>query len=997
MVKRGAKMAFKLKNMKVRTQIILVFVIEMSLVLLLGLVSYGQTNQLNQQIETMYSHPFAVRNAFYKMEVATLDSGIELRNLTYESNLDAQEEIIIKINQDYATIESNYIILEENYLGPIEDVENVYSAYIAWKTYRNTTIDLIQSGENDLAIQRLESGGISDANRIIFLDAIQVVDDYSAAKAISLYSQSQILRNNLFFQLVLLVTLILLIKLTIDSLLMNQIQTPISKLTAAVHQFENGDFQARSDYESGNEFGVLSHAFNHMVGQIEEDLLLKEKINHFSSRLFARESLRVFFNNLLNELCIDTHSEAGAVYMLTPSESTYQLFDSFGMDTNIKKNISAEANEGEFGQVLYSKKMTRITDIPDDTIFSVSTIHGNMMPKNIIMIPIVINNIVKSILTLSSLHDYDDRSIEFIEITIEMICARTEGIFANEKANDFLIELESQNRELESQQSEMAVLNHELEEQNTALEVKKQQLHEANLHKTNFLSTMSHELRTPLNSVIALSGVLSRKLQNQISEEELSYLEVIERNGKNLLLLINDILDISRIESGKAEISIETFSPCKLIAELIENVKPLSQQKHIEIIHKCEINDILMESDQDKFRHIVQNLISNAVKFTEKGSVTVSTRQLLNQIEIIVKDTGIGISKDHLPFIFEEFRQADASTSRKYGGTGLGLAIVKKYTDLLQGKISVESTLNEGSSFVLLLPLKMNPTSSTGNSESMLNRYQKNDKLIVKSKDIPSKHLLIVDDNEPTLIQMKDLLENENYIIAYAKNAKEAFQLISKQKPDGVILDLMLPEVNGFEVLKQIRDSDTIANVPVLVLSAKQITSDELKELKRNNVHQLIQKGDVNHVELLNAITSILYPELIPQTKIPSLSTNSQPLVLIVEDNPDNMISAVALLKDDFMILEAVDGLQGVEQANKYLPDLILMDIALPVMDGIHAFRQIRLNPRCVNIPVIALTASAMVQDRASILAYGFDAFISKPLNDHDFIHTIKEILYGKK
>lgn len=223
-------------------------------------------------------------------------------------------------------------------------------------------------------------------------------------------------------------------------------------------------------------------------------------------------------------------------------------------------------------------------------------------------------------------------------------------------------------------------------EQNSELEVQKKQLNEANRLKSAFLSNMSHEPRTPLNSVIVLSGLLNRRLAKTIPEEEYSYLEVIERNGKNLLALINDILDLSRIEAGREEINLSRFSLRGLTGEIAAMLEPLAREKGIALVNEVAAALPAIASDADKCRHILQNLVANALKFTEEGRVAISARQAGGYIHIKVTDTGIGIAEENLLFIFEEFRQADDSTSRKYGGTGLGLAIAKKYAQLLGGR-----------------------------------------------------------------------------------------------------------------------------------------------------------------------------------------------------------------------------------------------------------------------------------------------------------------------
>lgn len=259
----------------------------------------------------------------------------------------------------------------------------------------------------------------------------------------------------------------------------------------------------------------------------------------------------------------------------------------------------------------------------------------------------------------------------------------------------------------------------------------------------------------------------------------------------------------------------------------------------------------------------------------------------------------------------------------------------------------------------------------------------------------PVKTILLVEDSEPAIIQMKEFLEAGGYRTLVARNGGEALEVIGKIVPDAMILDLMMPGVDGFEVLKTIREAELTAHIPVLILTAKHISKEELKYLKRNNIHQLIQKGNVNRNELLDTVASMVFPEP-PEPQFKPQIINGRPVVLVVEDNPDNMITVKALLADNYAIIEAVDGIEAIEKAKQNFPNLILMDVALPGMNGIEAFKAIRQLPDLQHVPVIAITASAMVNDRETILAHGFDAYISKPIDEHLFSTTINEALYGK-
>jgi signal transduction histidine kinase/DNA-binding response OmpR family regulator len=613
-------------------------------------------------------------------------------------------------------------------------------------------------------------------------------------------------------------------------------------------------------------------------------------------------------------------------------------------------------------------------------------------------------------ISLAAIHPYSPQAIRLIEDLWVTLNARVTGILAFQQIQTLARQLEQQNRELDTQKNELSAQAMELNQQNIELERQKTQLGEASRLKTSFISNMSHELRTPLNSVIALSGVLNRRLANQIPEEEYSYLEVIERNGKQLLALINDVLDLSRIESGHEEVEVSQFDINDLVAEVVSIISPLAQQKPIELLHRPDPGLPLLASDLSKCRHILQNLVNNAVKFTDAGRVEITLEQKDSSIQINVSDTGIGISKDHLPFIFDEFRQADSSTSRRFGGTGLGLAIAKKYVQMLGGSIFVRSVLGEGSTFTLSLPFHTDPDSPArkvkreniyktpvGTGQPISPSGWKAS--IQREENQDQKTILIVEDSEPAVIQLKDILEQHAYQTLVARNGSEALEIIQNTTlPDAMILDLMMPGVDGFGVLKTVRESERTAHLPVLILTAKHITQDELKFLKHNHVQQLIQKGDINRTELLNAVAAMVTPgkEKIERPK-PALQTiEGKPVVLVVEDNPDNMLTVKALLSEEFRIIEAADGQAAVNQARQHVPHLILMDVALPLMDGIHAFNTIRNDPDTQHIPVIALTASAMTSDRETILAYGFDGYIPKPIDQMEMIYVIQQVLYGK-
>ena len=987
----------KLKDLKIRSQLLLGFAVMFVAVIVLGVVSYKQTTQIHQQSEILYDHPLQVRRAIGDLNVDILNMRLGTRDLMLAINDKEKQAALQSIALSADDAGQQFDNINISYLGPKADVSEAHKAFIKWNTLRQINLKYALEEQNAKIKESVSSSGSVGMYREKMLAKINVIDNYATKKADTLYANSNNLRDSLNLQLLFIVIGILILMLFVSYFLIKSIRNPIRELTDVTRKFQEGDMNARSEIKSKNELGTLSDSFNSMVEDIQTTIELRQKATNLSQIMLLEEEPHKFFASVLPLLASQTNSQMAAVYLLSQNKKQFVHFNSFGMSDNSKLTFDIDNFEGEFGSVLSTRKIHTVKRIPKDTRFLFHTVSGKIVPREIMTIPIISGKEIIGIISLASVRTYTHESTLLINNILDTLTARIEGVLAYQKMQEFTKKLEYQNSELEAQKTEMTSQSTELMEQNRELEMQKNQLSEASQLKTNFLSNMSHELRTPLNSVIALSGVLNRRLANKIPDDEYSYLEVIERNGKNLLSLINDILDISRIESGKEEIEITKFSSRNLISDVVNMIHPQAKQKNIELIQKTGDQDIILTGDQDKCRHILQNLIGNAVKFTEKGTVEITTIQVEKDIKIKVTDTGIGISENHLSHIFDEFRQADAGTSRRFGGTGLGLAIAKKYANLLGGTIAVESIFGEGSSFTLNLP--MNYAAEDRIIETLkVFKETKQVKLPDPEYADSDKTILLVDDSEPAIIQLKDFMEESGYRILVAHDGPEALGIISRIIPDAMILDLMMPDMDGFEVLQTIRNAEPTAKIPVLILTAKHITKEDLKFLKRNNVHQLIQKGDVNRVELLNSVAGLVLPKIveIEKTKKELQKIEGKPVILIVEDNPDNMLTVKAVLEDKYTLLEAVDGAQGIAMAKKHIPHLILMDIALPGVDGIEAFNEIRGTGQLAHIPIIALTASAMTSDKETILANGFDGYIAKPIDEKEFFNTINEVLYGK-
>lgn len=971
----------KLNDLKIGTQLILGMCAGVLSALLLGVLAWVQMDAQWNQTKGLYEHPYAVRQAIGDLEVVQKEMILQVRNLLLAKSKTESMAALQAIDVARNPIDPLFALLKERYLGPHDDITALQGDFVKWNTLRDETIRLFLEGRKGDADASIRPGAALILQAKIVENHLQKIDDFARNKATSFYQTAAEKNDALKVQLAIALTVIFLLSVLVTGILLQMIKVPLKELSEVTEKFRQGDLGVRSHYVSNNEFGMLSTAFNAMADAIQAQAQISENATRLADIMLREDEVHAFCHELLKALLLHTGSQIGAIYFLNEEKTAYEHFDSIGLSAGGHASFSATDLEGELGAALAAHQIQRITDIPADTRFVFAAASGVFTPREILTIPILSDQTAVAVISLASVHAYDKNAIRLIDDIWSVLTARINGILAFRKLQDLAQRLDIKNRELDEQKRELSAQAGELTEQNTELEMQKRQLDEANRLKSAFLSNMSHELRTPLNSVIALSGVLNRRLANTIPPEEFAYLEIIERNGKNLLLLINDILDLSRIEAGFEEISVSRFDFRELADEIVAMLEPLVLEKNIALLG--EIPDDLppISSDWVKCRHILQNLVGNAVKFTERGQVTLSARYVDNEIQVAVTDTGIGIAAEHLPYIFDEFRQADDSASRKYGGTGLGLAIAKKYARLLGGSITVVSAVGQGSTFTLRIPLLQElPNAAQTSQVPHLS--------IEQSTPAPLGHgqsILVVEDGEPAIIQLTDILTRQGYRLQIARNGKEALEQIERAVPDAMILDLMMPEVDGFQVLQAVRGQLLTAHLPVLILTAKHVTKDELSFLKGNNVHQLIQKGDINKDGLLAAVARMVAPR---QQAVASASPShcqpmspDKPLVLIVEDNRDSRRTACAVLNDNYRVIEAVNGLSGVEQARARQPDIILMDIAMPVMDGIEALQEIRKDETLRHIPVIAVTASAMRGDRETILAHGFDGYISKPID----------------
>jgi len=986
----------KLQNTSIGTRLSLGFSIILLFLIILGAVAYLQTQKLWQITDDLYNHPMQVSNATRDIKADITDMRLNLKSIAQDENLSQQElqQSISEINSHEAEVYKSFEIAYSRYLGPRADIDNAYNAFKNWKQLRDGVIKLRLDGDRITAAHAFKIDNAEFRN--MMFDKIQVMIDFAANKADSFFKAGEKEKEKLVFGLKVVLAGISIFSILIVYILYKSIQTPLLALTQVANLYRQGHYNSRSNYVSTNEIGILASAFNNMAVSVQAEIKMNERSATIAQQLIKENELRPFCKELLKALGESTNSQVATIYFLNEDKTRFELFESIGMLAENCKSFSVNNTEGEFGAVLTQKKIVRIADIPNDTVFIFPAVTGQFVPRDLVSMPVLQDNAVVAIISLASIYDFTSESLQLLNEIQLMITARLHGVMSFQTITDISKTLDQQNRDLGEKSRELAMQADELTEYNIELKMQKKQVDEANRFKSAFLSNMSHELRTPLNSVIALSGVLTRKLKDQVSDDEFNYLGIIEKNGKQLLTLINDILDLSRIESGKEEINISRFNIYGLIESIVESIEPIATGKELRIVNTIAHNLPEIESDSTKCYHILQNVISNAVKFTEEGLVEISAKQENNEIHISVRDTGIGIEHEYIPLVFDEFRQADERVARKFGGTGLGLAIAKKYLLLLGGSIEVQSKPGIGSTFTIRLPLLLAGFRDIKNDfEPVMNPAQNTAGSSQNSSSENGKNILLVEDSEPQIIQMRYILEKNGYVVLIARNGKEALESIKISIPDAMILDLMMPEVDGFQVLDSIRSQPETSQIPVLILTAKHVTKNELFFLKGNHIHQIIIKGVVNRTELMAHVHNMMNPpkkEAVEPVKRKD-SNGGKPIILVVEDNHDNLETVKALLSEKNEITGATDSVEGLSKARELVPDLILLDISLPGMDGFAVFDELRKDERLRHIPVVALTARAMKGDREELLAYGFDGYISKPIDSEFMEETIEKLM----
>lgn len=597
---------------------------------------------------------------------------------------------------------------------------------------------------------------------------------------------------------------------------------------------------------------------------------------------------------------------------------------------------------------------------------------------------------------------------------------------ANEELEQQTEALKMSEEKLQAQQEELKVTNEELEErakilvkQNDSIveknrllvqaqheiQVKAEQLEYTSKYKSEFLANMSHELRTPLNSILVLSQMLTEKKDNSpLTEKQLQFAHTIHEAGVDLMKLINDILDLSKMEAGRLQITAESIRLLEFTQSMQNQFAEIAALKDLEL--DIQIHPDMPEAivnDQQRLSQIIKNLMSNALKFTEEGGVTLTIRRALPEeviginlnpdsaVSFSVRDTGIGIPEEKHSLIFEAFQQVDGTISRKYGGTGLGLSISRELAKNLNGHILMNSGVGKGSSFTLVIPeqlslacdpVELSIQEAAATVEQKV-QFETNDKT-------PSTRSLLIIHQHPVCIDvLSHLASAKQFEYFLAHDGETGLKLAYELHPTAIVINKSLPDMNGWDLLKKLRANPHTAEIPVHV-----ITGMDQQPLQPESHDRMLAEAAL----FLHGI-----PSYGPKDQIEAMKTQKGnelilrgKKILLIDDDMRNIFAISSLLEEKgIQIIEAKNGREGIGKLlQNQDTDLVLMDIMMPDMDGYTAMREIRNHQKLKQVPIIALTAKAMRDDRDKCIDAGANDYLTKPVDNTKLLSLLRVWLY---
>jgi len=768
---------------------------------------------------------------------------------------------------------------------------------------------------------------------------------------------------------------------------------------------------------------------------------------------------------IINQIAAYLDASVGAIYLLDENETHLRLAGGYALDHKKHALPVIGCKEGIIGQAARENRKIVLGNVPDGYL-NISSGLGSTSPKNIMAMPFAADGRVKGVIELGTLAELSPLQLDFLEFVTDNIATAVSAAQDRHTSQELLEETQRQAEELQLQQEELRQTNEELQQKTEMLErseeelktqqdklqrtneelegkaelleEQKEKLENAKVdieakareleinskYKSEFLANMSHELRTPLNSILILSHMLSENKNKKLGQKETEFAKSIHSSGSDLLNLINEILDLAKIESGKIELNIAKEQCLEITATLSSTFSQLAKTKGIEYIANIGDDNLAVTTDRQRLEQILKNFLSNAFKFTEKGgkvvldiskvSTPVSFRNegLNNKRSVIsfsVTDTGIGIPEDKQELIFEAFQQADGSTKRKYGGTGLGLSISRELCHALGGEIHLSSEAGRGSTFTLYLPEEFDTSLATAIDKEIEVREtvteRKEPVPITSSHPAPGlnaanddsdnitgndKVVLIIEDDDVFSTMLLGFARQRNYKGVIAKQGSTAVSLARHHKPNAILLDMELPTMDGLEVLRQLKQDPELRHIPLQILSGY----DKKKESMELGAFDFMQKP-ITMQRLQQAFD-----------KIGGFIDKKVKKLLIVEDNKvQNQAIRELIGNGDVKCYQAHSGNEALVMLGNDSFDCIILDIGLPDISGFDLLEAIKETEPWNHIPVIVYTGRELKKEETAKLNHLANAIILKTASSQErlldeatlFLHRVESRLPKEK
>ncbi|MEV4611526.1 HAMP domain-containing protein [Kitasatospora sp. NPDC049258] len=851
----------------------------------------------------------------------------------------------------------------------------------------------------------------------------------------------------------------------------------IAEVTSAVAA---GDLTRSITVDASGEVADLKDNINFMVESLRETTRanedqdwLKSNLARISALMQGRRDLPVVAELIMDELTPLVSAQYGAFYLAEETgRTTYlNLIGSYAFPPG-STPTRFKLGESFVGQAARSRRTIAVDRLPAGYV-SVSSGLGRAEPISLIVLPIVVEDQVLGVIELATVHDFTPVHRAFLEQLMETVGVNVNTIVANARTDELLgesqrltselqvrsaelqarqEELQSSNAELEDKAALLAAQNRDIETKNLEIEQARQELEDrahqlsvASTYKSEFLANMSHELRTPLNSLLILAQLLAQNPTRNLTAKQVEYAGIIHSAGSDLLQLINDILDLSKVEAGKMDVTPEHIPLRKLLDYVEATFRPLTGQKNLtfQVSTAAGVPAELLTDDY-RLRQVLRNLLSNAVKFTERGSVDlrieiadaadvpeVARRDHGPVIAFHVVDTGIGIEPQHLDGVFGAFQQADGTTSRKYGGTGLGLSISREIAFLLGGAITAQSTPGQGSTFTLYLPVaraefvelsaqRPRELLEAGPSEAAAPGQDDPAGHTGPAETAQPKRLLVIEERPRGLLSLvaesavadlaghADLGDPRGAVeVITTVGAQEAAETLAATPCHCVVLELDLPNGAALDFLEKMARDAALHSVPVLAHNNRRLGAEQERALQERATAQpleLLSSLDELRERIALHLSADQPGDVLPLVRAEDTATPLAPdvdgalagrTVLVVDDDDRNLYALTGILELHGMrVLQAENGRAAIDTLTRNAGiDLILMDVMMPEMDGYAATTAIRAMPEHSGLPIIAVTAKAMMGDREKSLASGASDYVTKPVDARDLIACIERWL----